>query len=103
MGYTSKVYLRLRGSSTGYYEITSPITISAPGIYDIFVQNFDQNGNPLDFIQSRDFVISNVDLIFYTVVKTNTEGEQEIVSPKELICILLEVKQVMFLSLYSKY
>ena len=81
VGYTSKVYLRLRGSSTGYYEITSPITISAPGIYDIFVQNFDQNGNPLDFIQSQDFVISNVDLIFYTVVKTNTEGEQEIVSP----------------------
>ena len=81
IGYTSKVYLRLRGSSTGYYEITSPITISEPGIYDIFVQNFDANGNMLDYIQSQDFVISNVNLIFYTVVKTNTEGEQEIVSP----------------------
>ncbi|MDD4110255.1 MAG: hypothetical protein PHS54_01735, partial [Clostridia bacterium] len=81
IGYTSKVYLRLRGSNTGYYQITSPTTISEAGIYDIFIQNFDAEGNVLDYIQSQDFVISNLDLIFYTVVKTNNEGEREVISP----------------------
>jgi hypothetical protein len=80
LGITSKVFIRLRGDSTDYYEIKAPKTISEPGIYDIYIQNFKADGT-LDFVQAYDFVISNLDVIFYTVVKTNNEGNQEIISP----------------------
>lgn len=77
----SRVYLRLRGSEAGYHQITSPTTVSAPGIYDVYVQNFKTDGTPLDAIHFEDFVISSLDVIFYTVVKNNSEGNQEIVDP----------------------
>ena len=81
MGFTSRVFLRLRNSSEGYIEITSPYTVSEPGIYDIYVQNFDEEGNALDYIISRDFEISDLDVMFYTVVKTDENGNEVIVSP----------------------
>lgn len=81
MGFTSRVFLRLRNSSEGYIEITSPYTVSEPGIYDIYVQNFDEEGNALDYVISRDFEISDLDVMFYTVVKTDENGNEVIVSP----------------------
>lgn len=81
MGYTTKVFLRKRGAQTQYIEISSPYVVSEPGVYDIYMQNFDADGNPLMFTVSKDFVISDLDVMFYTVTKTNSNGEQEIVSP----------------------
>lgn len=67
-GYTSKVYLRLRGSSEGYVEIPSSYTVSTPGIYDIKIQNYNENG-ALAATYERDFVIASYDVTFYSVVK----------------------------------
>ncbi len=69
----------MRGSEVGYYEITSPTTISAPGVYDLYVQNFKASG-ALDAVTSLDFIISDLNVIFYNVVKTNSEGNKEVVS-----------------------
>ena len=80
MGYTTKVFLRLRESGN-YFEISSPYTLSEAGVYDIYLQNFDENGNALDYVVKNDFVISSLDVMFYTVVKTNEDGVQEIVLP----------------------
>lgn len=80
-GITSKVFLRLRGSKQGYVEITSPYVVSEAGVYDLYIQNYNSDGEPFDFVISHDFVISDLDVMFYTVVKTNSDGEQEIVSP----------------------
>ncbi|MGN0748800.1 MAG: hypothetical protein ACI4L1_03930 [Christensenellales bacterium] len=80
-GITSKVFLRLRGSEEGYFEIASPYVVNEAGVYDLLIQNYDSNGNAFDYTISHDFVISDLDLMFYTVVKTNENGEQEIVSP----------------------
>ena len=79
MGYTAKVFLRKRGDDSQYFEITSPYVVSEPGVYDLYMQNFDADGNPLGYIISKDFVISDLDVMFYTVTKTNSNGEQEIV------------------------
>lgn len=81
MGYTAKVFLRKRGDDSQYVEITSPYVVSEPGVYDLYMQNFDADGNPLGYIISKDFVISDLDVMFYTVTKTNSNGEQEIVDP----------------------
>lgn len=81
MGYTAKVFLRKRGDDSQYVEITSPYVVSEPGVYDLYMQNFDADGNPLGYIISKDFVISNLNVLFYTVTKTNSNGEQEIVDP----------------------
>lgn len=67
-GYTSKVFLRLRGSSEGYVEIPSSYTVSAPGTYDIKIQNYNENGT-LAATYERDFVIASYDVTFYSVVK----------------------------------
>ncbi len=79
--YTTKVFLRNRDKNEEYYEITSPHTVSEIGVYDVYLQNFDNNGNALDFVKSYDFIISDLDVMFYTVVKTNDEGNQEVVNP----------------------
>lgn len=79
LGITTKVFLRKRGDE--FKEISSPYVVSAPGTYDIQIQNFDSSGNALDYVVKKDFVISDLDVMFYTVVKTNSEGEQEVVSP----------------------
>lgn len=81
LGITSKVYLRLRGSEQGYFELTSPHTISQSGVYDVYVQNFNDKGEELAFTIKNDFMISDLDVLFYSVVKTNKNGETEIVSP----------------------
>lgn len=81
MGYTAKVFLRKRGDDSQYVEITSPYVVSEPGVYDLYMQNFDADGNPLGYIISKDFVISDLDVMFYTVTKTNSNGQQEIVDP----------------------
>ena len=81
MGYTAKVFLRKRGDDSQYFEITSPYVVSEPGVYDLYMQNFDADGNPLAHTISKDFVISNLNVLFYTVTKTNSNGEQEIVDP----------------------
>jgi hypothetical protein len=82
IGYVSKVFLRLRGSEEGFVEITSPTTVSQAGIYDIYVQNFGSDGKALGYRKTDyDFVISGIDVMFYTVVKGNGEGIQQIVSP----------------------
>ena len=80
MGFTSRVFLRLRNSAEGYFEIKSPYTVSEPGIYDIYVQNFDEEGNALDYVILKDFEISDLDVMFYTVVKTDENGNEVIVS-----------------------
>lgn len=67
-GYTSKVFLRLRGSSEGYIEIPNTYTVSAPGTYDIKIQNYNENGS-LAATYERDFVIASYDVTFYSVVK----------------------------------
>lgn len=79
MGYTAKVFLRKRGDDSQYVEITSPYVVSEPGVYDLYMQNFDADGNPLGYIISKDFVISDLDVMFYTVTKTNSNGQQEVV------------------------
>lgn len=79
MGYTTKVFLRKRGDNSQYFEISSPYVVSEPGVYDLYMQNFDADGNPLGYTISKDFVISDLDVMFYTVTKTNSNGEQEIV------------------------
>lgn len=79
MGYTAKVFLRKRGDDSHYVEITSPYVVSEPGVYDLYMQNFDADGNPLGYIISKDFVISDLDVMFYTVTKTNSNGQQEVV------------------------
>ena len=81
MGYTAKVFLRKRGDDSQYVEITSPYVVSEPGVYDLYMQNFDADGNPLGYIISKDFVISDLDVMFYTVTKTNSNGQQEVVDP----------------------
>lgn len=79
MGYTAKVFLRKRGDDSQYVEIASPYVVSEPGVYDLYMQNFDADGNPLGYIISKDFVISDLDVMFYTVTKTNSNGQQEVV------------------------
>lgn len=79
MGYTAKVFLRKRGDDSQYVEITPPYVVSEPGVYDLYMQNFDADGNPLGYIISKDFVISDLDVMFYTVTKTNSNGQQEVV------------------------
>ena len=81
IGYNSKVFINLRGSENGFIEIKSPYTVSEPGIYDIYIQNFDEEGNSLDFVIKENFIISDLDVMFYTVVKTNENDEKIIVSP----------------------
>lgn len=81
LGYTTKVFLRKRGTNTNYVQISSPYVVSEAGIYDIYMQNFDADGNPLSYTVTKDFVISDLDVMFYTVVKTNSDGDQEIVAP----------------------
>lgn len=81
LGYTTKVFLKKRGTEEDYVQITSPYVVSEPGVYDLYMQNFDSDGNPLSYVVSKDFVISDLDVMFYTVVKTNSYGNQEIVSP----------------------
>lgn len=79
LGISTKVFLRKRGED--FKEITSPCVVSEPGTYDIQIQNFDSQGNALDYVVKKDFVISDLDVMFYTVVKTNEQGEQEVVTP----------------------
>lgn len=81
LGYTTKVFLKKRGTNGNYVQITSPYVVSEAGIYDLYMQNFDADGNALSYVITKDFVISDLDVMFYTVVKTNGNGEQEIVSP----------------------
>lgn len=80
-GFTSKVYLRLRGSSEGYVEIPSSYTISTPGTYDIKIQNFNENGS-LAATFERDFVIASYDVTFYSVVKFDVS---DILNPYKVI------------------
>ena len=77
LGCTSKVYLRLRGASEGYVEIPNEYVVSEPGTYDVLIQN-ECDGKVFANSETHSFIISNHDVMFYSVINTETD---EIVNP----------------------